>query len=412
MPSDPDGGGAGPIPGPAPLPVRPNPSPRKQRRSVIVNHPKLKSVPVVAGDGRVLVYVRPYERVELADPDGSTQELLKVLSAGRRTVNEIAGEIRSRGFTVHDAEVAAAVDALAELGVLHEADEWSAVPDHVLARHESNLRYYELFSTPEQGALDFHAAVTRSRVLLLGAGGAGSGILQSLVGAGVSFVRLVDIDSVEPKNLARQFCYSQVDIGRRKVEAAADWVRAYSPETSVEPLVERIGDAGRILDLAMDVDVVVCAIDTPDDVQLLVNDACMDLEVPFVTGGLQQSTLYYWSVEPGVSPCRLCLELHRQDQLQSSESLLAGPPLLSAGRVNRGTGPVVQMLSGLMALETLRYISRHDEPVARARYRWIALAEEMAAGTDAWTFHPACRHCARYESVSWQGFPTELKVAS
>ena len=207
-----------------------------------MNHPKLKSVPVVAGDGRVLVYVRPYERVELADPDGSTQELLLLLSAGTRTVGEIAVEIRCRGYSVVDGEVAAAVDALAEMGVLHEADEWSAVPDHVRARHESNLRYYELFSTPERGALDFMPQSLGPGFFSCGAGGAGSGILQSLVGAGVSFVRLVDVDTVEPKNLARQFCYSQVDIGRRKVEAAADWVRAYSPETRVEPLVERIGD--------------------------------------------------------------------------------------------------------------------------------------------------------------------------
>ena len=376
-----------------------------------MNHPKLKSVPVVAGGGRVLVYVRPYERVELSDPDGSTAALLQLLSAGAGTVAEIATQLRSRGHQVQDDEVIAAVDALAEMGALHEADDWSSLPDQVLARHESNLRYYELFSTPDRGALDVHAAVARSRVLLLGAGGAGSGILQSLVGAGVSLVRLVDIDTVEPKNLARQFCYSQVDIGRHKVEAAADWVRGYSPETVVEPLVERIGDADRIAELAVDVDVVVCAIDTPDDVQLLVNDACMNLGIPFVTGGLQQSTLYYWSVEPGVSPCRLCLELHRQDQLQSTESLLADPPLLSAGRVNRGTGPVVQMLSGLMALETLRYLSRHDEPVARAEYHWIALAEQMAVGTDAWTVHPGCRHCARYQDGLAGDLGVELRVA-
>ena len=54
----------------------------------------------------------------------------------------------------------------------------------------------------------------------------------------------------------------------------------------------------------------------------------------------------------------------------------------------------MQVLSGLMALETLRYLSRHDEPVARAEYHWIALAEGMAVGTDGWTFHPDCRHCA------------------
>ncbi|HEY6797300.1 MAG TPA: ThiF family adenylyltransferase, partial [Kineosporiaceae bacterium] len=261
-------------------------------------HPTLKPISAVAGDGHLLVYVRPYERLELADPDGSTAALLQLLAAGDRTTAGIAAELRSRGYGVSDDDVSDGIAGLAELGLVYEADDWSTIPTEVRARHQSNLHYYELFSTPQRGAADIHAAVARARVLLLGAGGAGSGILQSLVGAGVGFVRLVDVDTVETKNLARQFCYSQDAIGRHKVDAAADWVRAYSPETRVEPLVERITDAVRIRELAADVDVVVCAIDTPTDAQLLVNEACMQLGIPFVTGGLQQSTLYYWSVEP------------------------------------------------------------------------------------------------------------------
>ena len=70
------------------------------------------------------------------------------------------------------------------------------------------------------------------------------------------------------------------------------------------------------------------------------------------------------------------------------------------------------MLSGLMALETLRYVSRHDEPVARARYHWVALAEEMAVGTDAWTFHPACRHCTGGGVQVARRVGVEQKVAS
>jgi len=367
-----------------------------------VNHPTLKTVSAVAGDGHVLVYVRPYERLELADPDGSTAALLQLLAAGDRTAPEIAAELRSRGYGVADDDVSDGIAALADLGLVYEADDWSTIPTTIRTRHESNLHYYQLFSTPQRGASDIHAAVARGRVLLLGAGGAGSGILQSLVGAGVAFVRLVDIDTVETKNLARQFCYSQDAIGRHKVDAAANWVEAYSPETRVEPLVERITDAARIRELAADVDVVVCAIDTPTDAQLLVNEACMGLGIPFVTGGLQQSTLYYWSVEPGVSPCRLCLELHRQDQLHGSESTLARPPLLLASTVNRGTGPVVQILSGLMALETLRFLSRHDEPVARATYHWIALADQMSVGRDQWSFHPDCQRCAERRNATDQ----------
>ncbi|WP_183061954.1 HesA/MoeB/ThiF family protein [Motilibacter peucedani] len=354
----------------------------------------LKSVSAVAADSRVLLYVRPYERVTLADPDGSTTALLSLLAEGSRTLDELATAVQERGFAVTRDDVAEGVAGLAELGVLQEPTDWASLPVDEQQRHESNLRYYELFATPTMSAVDVHRRIRGARVLLLGAGGAGSGILQALVGAGVGFVRLVDVDVVETKNLARQFCYGSREIGRSKVAAAADWVGGYSTGTLVEPLHERIEGADRVAELAADVDVVVCAIDTPSDVQLTVNQACMRLRIPLVTGGLQQSTLYYWSVQPGVSPCRQCLELHRRDELAGSEAVLAQPPLLLASTVNRATGAVVQLLAGQMALEVMRYLGRHDEPVAAATYQWVALADGMSTGRDPWTRHAECGLCA------------------
>src|SRR5439155_15081007 len=134
-------------------------------------------------------------------------------------------------------------------------------------------------------------------VLLLGAGGIGSGILQSLVGMGVGRVTLVDCDTVETKNLARQFAYGPATIGQRKVEAAKNWAAAYSGGTVVDAVHRRVDDATAIRELAVGHDLVITAIDSPDDIQLLVNEACVELGIPFVAGGLAYSTLVYWSLE-------------------------------------------------------------------------------------------------------------------
>jgi bacteriocin biosynthesis cyclodehydratase domain-containing protein len=162
----------------------------------------------------------------------------------------------------------------------------------------------------------------------------------------------------------------------------------------------RVTDAAGIAELAgaaagqAAADVVVCAIDSPDDIHLLVNEACCGLGIPFVAGGLTYSTLSYWSVRPGRTPCRLCLELHREDEREAMPAVLREPPLIEPSPVNRATGPVVQLICGLMALEVMRYLTRTDPPVAAATYQVIELADGLETSRAPWARHPACPLCA------------------
>jgi molybdopterin/thiamine biosynthesis adenylyltransferase len=236
--------------------------------------------------------------------------------------------------------------------------------------------------------------MTAADVLLLGAGGMGSGILQSLVGLGVGRVRLVDFDVVEEKNLSRQFAYGHDDVGRNKVDAARNWAARYSPGTTVvEAVHERVSDVDSLERLGAGASLVVCAIDSPNDVHLLVNEACFGLGVPFVAGGLQYSTIFYWSVEPGISPCRMCLELNREDEGESMPELTDQSVVLPAGRVNRATGPIAQLLAGFVALEAGRYLTRTDPAVAAAVYHTIEVADGMRTARIAWTRNSRCPLC-------------------
>jgi molybdopterin-synthase adenylyltransferase len=278
--------------------------------------------------------------------------------------------------------------------VLEDTDGDDVLPDVVRERHQSNLRFYDLFSRLERTSASFHRSVQRSRVLLLGAGGLGAGILQSLTGLGVGEVVIVDTDTVETKNLARQFVYGLDAVGQPKVMAARDWVMSYSPGTRVRPVRQRVDDAAAVARLGAGADIVVCAIDSPDDVHLIVNEACFTLGIPFVAGGLSYSTLSYWSVDPGRTPCRLCLECHHDDEALTLPAILRQPPLIEPERVNRATGPVVQLISGLMSMEVMRYLTGTDLPVAAAAYQVIELADQMQTARAPWPRHPACPLCA------------------
>lgn len=173
--------------------------------------------------------------------------------------------------------------------------------------------------------------------------------------------------------------------------AAARWVSAYSTETSLQPLRERVGDAARIAELATGANIVICAIDSPDDVHLLVNQACCSLGIPFVAGGLARSTLSYWSAEPGRSACRECLELRRgAEQL---DEVLETEPILGGGSVNRATGPIAQLAAGFLTMEAMRYLTSSEPQVAAAMYHVLEPADGMTTLRAAWTQHPQCAPC-------------------
>jgi molybdopterin/thiamine biosynthesis adenylyltransferase len=350
---------------------------------------------VVRRPAEVILIGRALEATYLDDADGSTTALLRVLARGRHTVAELPAAMREHGFEVTGDEMTDAVEALDEVGVLLRADSEAGLDPATRRRHASNLRFYDIFAGLGRTGADFHRGMAAADVLLLGAGGLGGGVLQSLIGLGVGRVRLVDCDTVEEGNLARQFAYGNDDVGRSKVDAACDWAARYSPgTTAVEAVHELVTDVAQLCRLGAGASLIVCAIDSPDGVHLLVNEAAFELGVPFVTGGLQYSTMFYWSVEPGVSACRLCLELDREDEGETMPELTDRSVVLPAGRVNRATGPIAQLLAGFVTMEAGRYLTRTDPPVAAGIYHTVELADGMRATRAAWARHPRCPLCA------------------
>ena len=68
------------------------------------------------------------------------------------------------------------------------------------------------------------ARLRTARVLVVGAGGLGSPVILYLAAAGVGTIGVVDFDTVSLSNLQRQVAHRTQDIGRLKVDSAADAV--------------------------------------------------------------------------------------------------------------------------------------------------------------------------------------------
>ena len=99
------------------------------------------------------------------------------------------------------------------------------------------------------------ARIKAARILVVGAGGLGAPLIQYLAAAGIGTIGLVDDDTVSLSNLQRQVIHGTPDLGRPKVESAADAVARLNPHVTVVRHPFRI-DAGNAVDLIAGYDLV------------------------------------------------------------------------------------------------------------------------------------------------------------
>lgn len=151
-----------------------------------------------------------------------------------------------------------------------------------------------------------------AKVLLIGAGGLGSPAAMYLAAAGVGTLGIVDFDVVDVSNLQRQLLHGNKDVGRLKVESAADRISDINPDVKVVPHNEPL-TSDNALDIIRQYDIVLNGSDN-FPTRYLVNDACHMLGKPLVDGSIfmfeGQATVYLPDApEHGVEggPCYRCL---------------------------------------------------------------------------------------------------------
>jgi molybdopterin/thiamine biosynthesis adenylyltransferase len=349
----------------------------------------------ISADGSLLLNLDPRRRIELEDVDGAVLGLLSRLAEGTRTVEELARAQSSNDQPVTAGELEVILKQFDEWGWLENADARTVLSDHERERFHSNLAFFDAFTTLALDREPIQRRLTQAHVAVLGAGGLGSCVLQSLAGFGIGRLTVVDFDAIELRNFARQFTYFPDQVGESKVDRVADWLRAFHPDAHVVPLRRRIERPEDVSELLPGVDLLVSAIDTPDEIDLWVNQACVAAGVPFIRPGLAYIQGVYWSVDPGISACRFCLELYRQGLATGVDAAVArGEQAMRAQRVNRGIGPVAQVLGGLTALEAVRYLTNITAPVSAGAYRLIDFGGTAEADCDPWPADPSCPVCA------------------
>ncbi|ALL15101.1 HesA/MoeB/ThiF family protein [Caulobacter henricii] len=213
-----------------------------------------------------------------------------------------------------------------------------------------------------------------ARVLLVGMGGLGAPAALYLAAAGVGTLGLADPDTVSLSNLQRQVLYQTADIGRAKVEVAAERLTAINPHVALEthPVWLDVANAG---DLVSRYDLI---LDGTDDfaTRFAVSDACLAHGKTLVSGALGR-----WTGQVAVfqgQPCYRCL-------------VPEVPPDAETCALVGVVGALAGVIGAMMALEAVKLITGAGQALNGRLLIYDALAAEtrtVRIGAD-----PACPAC-------------------
>ena len=223
-------------------------------------------------------------------------------------------------------------------------------------------------------------ALLGATVAVIGAGGIGSPAIQYLAAAGVGTLRLIDDDVVSLSNLQRQTLFATADIGRPKVEVAAERVAAMNPDVAVEPITVRL-DEQTAEGLLAGANVILDGCDN-FSTRLIVSDVATRLRIALVSAAVGQfdGQIATWRGWESGSPCYRCFvgdDPARPDASCADQGVL---------------GALTGVMGSLAAMEAIRAITGFgDDPAGKLllidalafRFRTITLPKD-----------PGCR-CGR-----------------
>ena len=145
----------------------------------------------------------------------------------------------------------------------------------------------------------------QAKVCVVGVGGLGNPITTRLVAMGVGTIRIVDRDVIELSNLHRQTLFDDSDVGEIKVEAAEKKLRKLNPNVTIEALPISVNDY-TALEVVDGCDLVIDALDSVN-ARYSLNKACVQKNIPFVTGAAVGVSGQAFTILPKKSACYHCL---------------------------------------------------------------------------------------------------------
>ncbi|HXQ93795.1 MAG TPA: ThiF family adenylyltransferase [Thermoplasmata archaeon] len=301
---------------------------------------------------------------ELADDRAGTVWRLLELMDGSRDLAAIHRTL-ARSHPGRDrATVGRAVEALRRIGVVEEGagTPHGGLDPKAQDRYSRNLEFFSLVTVgSDRPPAELQQRLHDARVTVLGLGAIGSATAMSLVALGVGRIRILDHDRVERSNLNRQLLYTTRDIGRLKVTAARDRLRALNPDVEVVAERCRVRGPSDLLPLLRDTDLFVLGADQPHEILTWTNDAALRTGTPWLDNSYAGPRVALALFVPGRTPCLRCLQHYLERRLRR-QGAFEGTELFPPATANAVIAPTAGIAGHLGALHAMYFLTGLPTP--------------------------------------------------
>ena len=253
----------------------------------------------------------------------------------------------------------------------------SLTPDE-LERYARHIMLRELGGPGQQKLLKAHVA-------LVGLGALGGPAAMYLAAAGVGRLTLIDDDAVALSNLQRQVLFRTADVGRRKVDAASNVLKAINPAVAIVARGQRLGH-DNAAPLLAGADIVIDGSDS-FATRFDVNKACYDLGSILVSGAVGR-----WSAQVATFKAGLTKKKPKAERLPCYRCLVSETPESEETCAAVGVvGPLTGVVGARLALEAVKEIVGAGDSLAGKLWLFDGLTGD--GRTIALPADPACAVC-------------------
>ncbi|CAO2043239.1 unnamed protein product [Urochloa humidicola] len=250
-------------------------------------------------------------------------------------------------------------------------------------------RYSRQLLLPDFG-VQGQRRLSRSSVLVVGAGGLGSAVALYLAACGVGSLGIADGENVELSDLHGQIMHMEAYVGQPKVKSAAAACRGIN--SSVRVFDHRLKlKSNNALNVVRLYDMVVDATNSLAS-RYMLNDCCVLLHKPLISGSTVGLEGQLTVNNLNGSPCYRCL--------------FPNPPVCQSSSDNGILGVVPGVIGCLQALEVIKVATRIGEPLCGRMLKFDALSSRFKTVNKMHQRSSTCTVCGDHPNLTKDTFMT------
>lgn len=325
-------------------------------------------------------------RVTLKPNDAALRALLWKLHHGSDR-DELLDQLEV-AYPKRIGQLGADLDRLVRAGVVRRVDRHRAPHD----RFARTRTFLSQFADDQLHEDQLMSRLRRATVVVVGVGGIGSWILEGLIGLGIGHLRLADFDVVELSNLNRSCLFGSADVGRSKVEAAAEAIdRAYD-DISVSTFAVDLASGPLPRPVVVGADCVISTADKPPWVaRRRVAEACVREGVAFLCPSGYRVGPFHVGPRTACVMCEFSELMADVPNAQRSmegissipESQPGSVPHIAASAAAVTIAETLWFLTGVVEPSTVNAIWTSEETLAASYVGRTPFAECVACGSGA-----------------------------